>query len=164
MAFDYDKGYRGAAKDEDTNEAEYARGQQDRIQGQPMGGAGGGTDLTRLRERSAAVGRAWVEDPKGTLAAMVKVLIGFTIVGGVIGTVLGLILGDAWTKTGALTWGVNFAYVAFWFDSLITASWLIAVAFYKPTRRGLLVLLILLAALIYMAWTFVVAPTFSFMR
>ena len=121
-------------------------------------------DLTRFRAASAQVGAQWAKDPKATLATMIKVLIGFTIVGGVIGTVLGLLLGDAWTKTGPLTWGVNFAYVTFWFDGMITASWLIAASLFKPTARGCLSLLILLAALVYMAWTIVLAPTFSFIR
>ena len=149
---DYDRGYQGLGRTEDTNDLEYSRGEQDR---EAEDRAQGGGSMDRVRGRWANVGALWVEDPHGTLASMIKVLTGFTIVGGVIGIVLGAVLGDAWTKTGPLTWGVNFAYVAFWVFGMMTAAGLMGVSLVKPTKRGTLVLLILVVALVYMLWTFV---------
>lgn len=161
---DYDKGFRGEARDEDTNYTEYSRGEQDRVQGQPWGGGGrGGMDLSKVRAAAERFGDAWRADPRRALAAMIKEIIGYTILGGVIGTVLGLLLGDTWTMTGALTWGINGAYLVFWFDGMINASMLLGAWLTKRTARGGLVLLILVAALVYMGWFVVLGPAFSAM-
>lgn len=160
---DYDKGFRGEARDEDTNYTEYSRGERDRVQGLPQGGARGGWDLTGVRIAAERFGNEWRADPGAALAAMVKVTVGFTILGGVIGTVLGLLLGDKWTKTGALTWGINGAYLVFWFDGMLNASMLLGASLTKATVRGCLVLLILVAALVYMGWFVVLGPAFSAM-
>jgi hypothetical protein len=151
---DYDRGYQGLGREEDTSDLEYNRGVQDRLAGNPPDG-GGWQDLPRVRAAWANVGEYWAHDPHGTLASMVKVLTGFTIVGAIIGLVLGVLLGDAWTKTGPLTWGVNFAYVSFWVFGFMIAAGLIGVSLVKPTKRGTLVLVILLASLVFMLWTFV---------
>lgn len=160
---DYDKGFRGAGRDEDTNSAEYNRGEQDRLQGQPWGGGRGGMDLTRVRAAAERFGEEWRINPRASLAAMIKVTIGFTVLGGIIGTVLGLVLGNGWTRTGALTWGINGAYITFWFDGMLNASMLMGVSLVKPTARGCLVLLIFLVALVYMGWFIVLGPAFRAM-
>jgi hypothetical protein len=151
MSFDYDKGYRGAAREEDTSESEYQRGVQDRIAGQPYEPGRGAMDLSRLREASFGMGQAWAKNPDATLKAMLKVIFGITVIGGVVGALF---------SGGNIGQAITFAKVFFWLAAgAIYVPAIIGVTLAgRGTRRGWLTILFLGGLVVYMAWKDVLYP------
>ena len=152
MSSDYEKGYRGEAG---VNNAEYQRGVQDQYLATPrpliepaplyVAPASGAADMSGVRSASANVGALWVKDPDGTMKSMLRVILGFTVVGGVVGFVVG-----NWLNDSSL-W-LSYAKFFFWFAGLVITSMLLGVTWVRQgTRRGTLTIIFLGGTLIVMA-------------
>jgi hypothetical protein len=151
MSFDYDKGYRGAPKDENTNESEYQRGRFDSSVGNPNESEQRGMDLSGVREAAAQTSQQWAKDPDATLKSMLKVIVGSTVIGGVIGALI---------SGGDIGQAVTFAKVFFWLVAGVVCLPVITGASLsgRGTRRGWLTILFLGGLVVYMAWKDVLYP------
>jgi hypothetical protein len=139
---------------------EFDRGERDRLEAmkpQESSGSGssaaplyvasasGAADMSRTRAASARVGELWVQDPDGTMKSMLRVILGFTVVGGVAGFAVG-----TWLNDSSL-W-LTYAKFFFWFSGLVITSMLLGVTLVRQgTRRGTLTIIFLGGTLVVMA-------------
>jgi hypothetical protein len=147
MGSDYDKGFRGTMRDQDTDEAEYRRGQIAFAAANPHGRM---MDTSGVKASSQGFRRAWDQNPNGALGEMLRQLVKFTlatflVVAGVAFVVLMMLGGDVKTAIYPGIWAASFVF----FLSGVQAVAMLAGSLVngKATGRGVLFLLILVLAL-----------------
>jgi hypothetical protein len=170
LSDDYWKGRTGSSSRSDADDpTEYDRGERERLAATQSSEtdssstsgpgyfptaprAGGALDLTEFKESAAEVGREWGKDPDATLKGMLKVMAGFTILGGILGAIAGSFLHDGglW-----LSWAKAF----FFFASIIYVPMIIGATIVgRGTARGCLTIVFLGGLSVWMVWTYVLYP------
>jgi hypothetical protein len=144
---DYNKGYRGTLRDENTDEAEYRRGQIAFAAANPSGKM---LNTAGVERSSRAFRGAWDQNPNAALGEMIRQLVKYTlvtflVVGSVAFVALVMLGGDLKTAIYPGIWAAS----AVFFISGIQAVAMLAGSLVngKSTGRGVLFLLILLFAL-----------------
>ena len=149
---DYNKGYRGTMRDEDTDEAEYHRGQIAFAAANPHGTM---MDTSGIKRSSAAFRRAWDQNPNAALGEMIRQLVSFPIKVGLIVALVAAFVLVMFLQTelklalvGGLAIGLGIGGVVF-FLSGVQAVGMLAGSLLngKATGRGVLFLLILVVVL-----------------
>lgn len=170
MSDDYWAGRTGSSsRDGADDPSEYDRGERERLEqrtSDPSASsssssgpgysstapvAGGGLDLTQFKESAAGVGREWAKDPDRTVKGILKVMAGFTILGGVLGALVG-----SWLHDGGL-W-LSWAKAFFFFASIIYVPMIVGATLVgRGTARGCLTVVFLGGMTVFLVWTYVIS-------
>lgn len=153
MSSDYDSGWHGWVGG-NTSSAESQRGQRDRETGvylpTPKSDSGGG--MAGVEDASVEVGAEYAKDPDAAVKSWLRVLLAFTVLGGVLGFFVG-----NWLHDGGL-W-LSYAKFFFFFDGLLVTSWLLAATLMgRATKRGTLTLLFVGGSVAFMIWSYMLYP------
>lgn len=152
MSDDYTRGYEGAPPGPNADMAEYQRGRSDQVAGR-IDLAHRGGDTTKTYEANIEVGKVWVQNPNKVLNRMLLLLLGATVVFGLIGFALASFLGPKWTPSPT-AWAIQFATVAFWLTGAIIWAQMLGGMLGRRTRRTVVVWLVLSLVLGVMLWGF----------
>ena len=152
MSSDYDKGYRGTMRDQDTDEAEYRRGQAAFAAAYPHGSM---MDTRAIKASSQAFRRAWDTNPNAALGEMIRQVVGFPIkVGLVVAFVAALVLvlflhtELKLALVGGIALGLGVGGFVFFLSGVQAAGTLAGSLIHgKATGRGVLFLVVLVVVL-----------------
>jgi hypothetical protein len=172
MSDDYMAGRTGSGSRSDADEpTEYDRGERDRLTAmapqESDGGSGSGSsgyvssvpvasgamDLSGVRSAAAGMGTEWAKDPDRTLKWMLVVWFGFTVLGGILGFLVG-----SWLHDGGL-W-LSYAKVFFFFASIIYVPAILGATLVgRATARGCLTIVFLGGLSAFFVWTYALYPS-----
>jgi hypothetical protein len=148
----YNRGYSGQPRDDDTNDADYNRGRNDRDAGRPSGG-GESAMHSAVYEASVETGRAWGVNPNRALRGMlIQLVVGSVIAGALAFVVTSMI---NLSNTSPTEVALRVGGVAFFLIGAMTWGQLMVAALMKRTLLGCLVWLILTGVLLWMLNAFV---------